>query len=283
MVFDVNTLSENDLNLLNEAIQRTAPKVRFWYNLPSTHSLAIKEQEIIEQTRATSDLEKLHKEHPSMVRDKLNLRKFHSSHVRSQKKLRSLLGFRDWELCVYNPQKPLTALSIGRKKAELIQIDGIGIGNTYIGRILFEQDYAVINEADQDIAHSLGLMFTPSGTLERDCLTASDPEMNQSKVRPTGLELYCDNSDCQKEVRNPCLIVDDKTGGLYHSLVCYDKDIRIKRYLGIEGCSPRKVSLDEAREMFRTGLLQQSPNYHGNSSKLRSLGFWPEAAIVLPL
>ncbi len=281
MNFDVDTLNKEGLILLNEAIKRTAPKVRFWYHLPSTRFLAIDRQEIIEQTKATSDFDKLQKKHSFITQDEYNSRRFHSSPVRSERSLRNFLGFKDWELCVHNPQEPTIALSVGRKKAKLIQIDGITFRNTYEGRINFEGGYAVINESDQDIAHGLGLMFTPAGILEVDALTTSDPEMNRNKTRQNGLELYCDNRACQKQIRNPVLVVDDRIGGTYHSLVCYEKDIGIKRYLGVEGYSPREVPLSEAQEMLRKGLLQQSPDFKGNTLDIRSLKPWPEAAIIL--
>ena len=56
----------------------------------------------------------------------------------------------------------------------------------------------------------------------------------------------------------------------------------MKRYLGVDGCSPIEVTLGEAQNMFRKELLQQSLNYKNDSPKLRSLEPWPEAAIVLP-
>lgn len=37
MSFNLNTLSKDDLVSLNEAIERTAPRVRFWYSLPSAN------------------------------------------------------------------------------------------------------------------------------------------------------------------------------------------------------------------------------------------------------
>jgi hypothetical protein len=185
-------------------------------------------------------------------------------------------------LSVYNPRKLTTGLSIGRKTAKLVQIDALSFGNTYEGRISFEGNYAVLNEEDQNTAHRIGLMFTPAGVLEVTCFKSSDPEMNRDKPRESGLEIYCDNRACQKEIKNPRLVIDQRTGGAYHSPVCYEKDIRLKSYLGVRGCSPKEVSMDQARDMLREGLLQQSPNFGGDSPNLRALELWPEAAVVLP-
>lgn len=281
MKFDVNRLGEEDLNNLNEAIKGISSKVRFWYKLDNFHVFFINERKIVEQTRAVSDYDKLHKEYESMTKEEYNSRSFHLSNKRKRNKgLRGWFGFKDLEFCIHNPENPLVYLDIGNKKAELIQIDGMGIGNTYEGRINFVEGYAILDERDQNLAHKLGLMFSPAGILEKDSLSSSDSEMHKNKSRLEN-NIYCDNRCCQKEIKNPLLVVDNKTGGVYHSPVCYAKDIYIKKYLGVEGCFPREISLSEAKEMLRNGLLQQSPNYKVNSIKLRSLDSWPEAAIVL--
>ena len=281
MNFNINRLTSNDLHEFNEVIGRTAPKVRFWYLLQSTRTSSINEQAIIEQTKAVSDFDKLYAKYKFMHKDEYTTKRFLLSEATPKRRtLNRLIGFKNLELCLYNPSNPLAYISIGKKKAELIQIDGIGFGNTYEGRINFDRSYAVIKEEDQDLAHKFGLMFTPSGILEIDSLTPSDPEMNRGKSTLKDLVLYCDNRACQKEIRNPFLVVDDKTGGVYHSHICYLKDIKIKIYLGVDGCFPREVTLCEAQNMFRKELLQQSLNYKNDSPKLRSLEPWPEAAIV---
>lgn len=281
MKFDVSEFSEDDLNDLNEAIKRTGPKVRYWYKLDNFHYWFFNEQKLVEQTKAISDYNKLSKEYEFMTKDEYNFISFHLSDERKRSKgWRGFVGFKDLEFCVYNPENPLIYLGVENKKAELIQVDSLGLGNTYEGRINFEKGYAVLEERDQDLAHKLGLMFSPAGILESDSLSPSDTEIHKNKNRLEN-NIYCDNRCCQKKIRNPLLVVDDKTGGVYHSPVCYHKDIKIKKYLGVEGCSPREIYLSEAKEMLRNGSLQQSQNYKGDFVKLRNLDPWPEAAIVL--
>ena len=280
MKFDIKKLSQNDLNEINEAVKRTGERIRFWYKLNNALPFFINEEEIIEQTIAVSDYDKLHHKYESMTREyDSDSESFHLSNIKERAKgWRGLLGFKNLELCVHNPENPLIYLEMKTKKAKLIQIDGLSYCNTFEGRVNFEKGFAVINEEDQDLAHKLGLIFSPAGILEVDCLSPSEPEMHKNKSEEI---IYCDNRGCKKEIRNPILVVDDKTGGIYHSEICYLKDIGIKRYLGIEGCFPREVSLSKAKEMLKDGFLQQSPNFKLSQVKLRSLEEWPEAVIVL--
>jgi len=286
---DTTKPTSQDYEDLNEAISRAAPKIRFWYVLENAYKFMINQDSIVEQTGATSDYDKLHKEYSFMTKDEYNSRRIHLATSRNGEfHLGKFLGLRDIDICVYNPQNPLPEVRVGRRNAHLVQIDGLGWGNTYDARIDFEKGVAFLNEEDQDIAHRLGLIYTPTGIMEIDSLTPSDFELHKDKPKTdeTGnLILYCDNRGCQKRIRNPVLIVDRQTGGLYHSETCFWKDMGVKAYLAQEREDinlqpvPEKVSLEDALRMYERGELQQSPNPK-TRYKLRSLEPWPEAGIL---
>tara|TARA_Y100000034_G_scaffold130551_2_gene189272 strand:- start:54 stop:935 length:882 start_codon:yes stop_codon:yes gene_type:complete len=289
--FDVTKLTLENYQNLNGAISRAAPKVRFWYNLPNALQFTINQDAVAEQTGAISDYDKLHEKHNFMSQHEYNSRR---THLTASRKggfhIGKLLGFRDVDICVYNPQNPLPEVKVGRKTAPLVQIDGLGWGNTYDARIDLESGIAFLNEDDQDIAHRVGLIYTPKGIIEIDSLTPSNFEMHKDKPRTNDSGnsiLYCDNRACQKEVRNPILVIDEQTGGLYHSETCFGKDMGVKAYLSqeredldIKPVSIR-ISLEDALEMYQGGELQQSVNPK-TKDKLRSLNLWPEAAAILP-
>lgn len=136
-----------------------------------------------------------------------------------------------------------------------------------------------MNEEDQDIAHRLDLIYTPTGIMEIDSLSTSDFELHKDKLRidDSGNSiLYCDNCACQKRVRNPVLVVDKQTGGLYHSETCFRKDMIVKAYLAEEredlNIQPIlvRVSLEDVLKMYEKGELQQSQNPK-TRDKLRSI------------
>jgi len=287
-MFDKSRLNETDYHELNSAISRAAPKVRFWYSLSNAWQFAINQNAIAEQTRATSDYDKLHKEH-DLHEDEYNSKRIHLTNIRNKKfHLSKLLGLKDTDICAYNPQNPIPEIKVGRRTAQLIQIDGLGWGNTYNARINFEKGTAFLNEDDQDIAHRLGLIYTPTGIIEVDALKPSDFEMhrNKTKTNDTGnMVLYCDNRSCQKRVRNPILVIDEQTGGLYHSDTCFWKDMSVKAYLSQEREDltiepiPKRIQLEEAVAMYERGELQQSPEPR-TTEKFRSLNPWPEVALL---
>lgn len=285
---DATKLTSQDYEVLNKAISRAAPKIRFWYVLPNSWKFTINQDAVAEQTGATSDYDKLHEEHSSMSQDEYNSERIHLSTPRQGGfHLGKLLGLKNTEICVYNPQNPIPKVNVGRRVAPLVQIDGLGWGNTYDARIDLEKGIASLNEEDQDIAHELGLIYTPKGIMEVDSLTPSDFEIHKDKLKTDesgNLILYCDNSACEKEVRSPILVVDEQTGGLYHSEICFVKDMRVKAYLSQEREDldlkpvPVRISLEDALTMHQEGKLQQSSNPR-TRDKLRSLEPWPEAVL----
>lgn len=284
MVFDKSQLAQTDYSDLYEAVKRTGPKIRFWYSLPNAFLSFINQDSIADRTGATSDYDKLKEGRDWFTPDEYNTLKTRIG-VNSLSngllgRLGNLIGLKNIDICVHNPQYALPSLDLGKRTAELVQIDALGFGNIYEGRINFERGIAVISEEDQDLAHRLGLMFTPAGILETDALTPSSPDMHKKGLWGEKIVLYCDNRACRKVIRNPVLVVDDRTGGAYHSHICYEKDIGVKRYLGIEGCKPREVSLDEANCMMNDGKLQQSPNFKSQDPKLRSIDSGLEAAVL---
>jgi hypothetical protein len=285
---DIKKLTSQDYQDLNGAISRAASKVRFWYALPNSWQFLVNQDEVAEQTGATSDYDKLHEEHSFMSQNKYNSKRIHLATSRNRRfHLGRLLGLKDIEICVYNPQNPIPEVRVGRRTASLIQIDGLGWGNTYNARIDFEREIAFLNEEDQDIAHRLGLIYTPTGIMEVD-FSSSDFELhkNKPKIDESGnYLLYCDNCACQKRVRNPILVIDRQTGGLYHSETCFWKDMRVKAYLVQERDDmnlqsvPVRISLEDALIMYERGELQQSFNPK-TKDKLRSLEPWPEAGVL---
>lgn len=290
MEFNARKLTAKDYHELSEAISRAAPKIRFWYKLPNSWHFAVNQNAIAEQAGATSDYDKLHDEYCFMTQDKYNTRRIHLSVLENRSKLGKLLGLRDIEICVYNPKNPLSNVNVRRKNAQLVQIDGLGLGNTYDAQIDFEKGIAFLNEDDQDIAHRLGLMYTPTGIMEVDSLTCSDIDMHKSKEKTDGSGkhvLYCDNRACQKRIRNPVLVVDAQTGGLYHSETCFEKDMGVKAYLAQDirdleiKLVPMKISLEDALNMYETGDLQQSLNPKFTKN-FRSLNQSEAAVLFIP-
>ncbi len=263
-------LTLQDYKELNKAISRAAPKIRFRYILKNAYKSMINPDLIIEQTGATSDYDKFHNKYSSITKDKYNSRRIHL--VTSKKKrfnLGKIFGLKNFEICVYNPQNPIPNVKVGRKNAHLVQIDGLGWGNTYDARIDLEKKLAFLNEEDQNIAHKLGFIYTPTGILEINTVYPSDSELHKDKPKideAGDLILYCDFPGCQKRVKNPILIVDRQTGGLYHSEICFWKDMGIKAHLIHDRKDinyqpvPEKVSLETALKMYERGELQQSPN-----------------------
>ncbi|MBU4070223.1 MAG: hypothetical protein KJ646_04540 [Nanoarchaeota archaeon] len=267
-----------------EAAKRVAPKIRFWYGSSNIFSSIINKESIIKQTGAMSDYEKLKEGREDwLTQNKYNSEKIFFSKIYAKSKLKKLFGLKDLEICVYNPENPLPNIKIGRQIGNLIQIDALGWGNTYEGRINFEKGYAIIREEEQDLAHRLGLMFTPAGMLEIESLSPSNPEMHKNKKKIDNKNkpiIYCDNPACQTQIRNPFLMIDENTGGAYHSNICYYKDIGIKNYLGVKKCTPKEVTLEEAIELYENGKLQQSPNTIKEDLKLRNIEPWPEGAML---
>lgn len=287
--FDTKELTFHDYHVLSGAISRAAPKVRFWYTLSKTWPFAINQSAIAEQTGAISDYDKLHEENTFIFQNEYNSRRIHLATSRDRGfYLGKLFGLNDMEICVYNPQNPIPEVKVGRRNASLIQIDGLGWGNTYDARIDFEKGLAFLNEEDQDIAQRLGLIYTPTGIMEIDSLSCSDFETHKDKPRKDesgDVILYCDNCACQKRVINPILVIDRQTGGLYHSETCFRKDIGVKAYLLKEREDsefkpvPMRVTLEDALRMYGSGELQQSTNPK-NIERYRSLNQWPEAAVL---
>ncbi len=289
-MFDRDKLTAQDYQDLNKAISKASPYVRFWYSLPNAWQFSINKNSIVEQTGAITDYDKLHEENRFMEKNEYNSRKIHLAARRDGRfNLGKLIGLKEIDICVYNPQNPVPEVKIGRRLAQLVQIDGFSWGNTRESRINFEKGFAIFNEEDQDIAHRLGLIYSPSGVLEIDSLTCSDFEMHKNKPKRDdsgNTMLYCDNRACKRRVRNPVLVVDKKSGGLYHSEICFWKDMRVKKYLSQERKDleidpvSQRIELEEALRMYDRNELQQSPEPK-SKDKLRSLEFWPEAAIIL--
>ncbi len=110
-------------------------------------------------------------------------------------------------------------------------------------------------------------MYAPSGMIEAFALTPSDPNLHKAKPRTDSHRetiLYCDNGACQQRVRNPVLVVDEQTGGLYHNDFCFQRDMGEKRSVAREkyditiNPTPRNVTLETAMRMYQQGELQQS-------------------------
>lgn len=303
----MSKLTLQDYKDLNDAISRAASSVRFWYHLPNTffvgdpdhisysnpkHFHFVNLEKIAKETGATSDYDGFSDRIKEILKeDKYNKRKITIS-GRSKRgfKFRKLLGFKDVDIQVFNPTNPLPSISVGRRKAELIQIDGLSSGNTYDARVSFEEGYACFNEEDQDLAHRLGLIYFPTGIMEVDALTPSDFKLHKDKpkIDENGNTIvYCDNRACRRRVRNPILVVDRQTGGLYHSEICFWKDMGVKRYLAQERKditiepNPERVTLEETLDMYEKGRLQQA-SIPKTTEKFRGLEPWPEAAIILP-
>lgn len=126
-MFSKEKLTSQDYQDLNLAISRAAPIVRFWYVLPNSWQFVINKDAIVEQTKATSDYDKLHEEHSFMHQDEYNSRTIRLT-ISSNRRfhLSNLLGLKDNEICVYNPKNPIPEVSVGRRTAHLVQIDGLG-------------------------------------------------------------------------------------------------------------------------------------------------------------
>jgi hypothetical protein len=145
-------------------------------------------------------------------------------------------------------------------------IQGYGPGNQYDSMVDFEEGEASLREEDQDIAHRLGLIYTPNGIIDMFSLRASSPETHSEKQRRDENNqpiLYCDNLVCQRPIRNPILVVDERTGGAYHSKICEAKDASA-RANGAKTFSPEYVSLEVARRYYEEGRLQQAPGFNGH-------------------
>lgn len=283
--FDLTKLTSEDYSNLGDAVSRAAPRVRIWYALPPVIPSKIDQERIIQETEATSDYDKFPNERMSPEYDS---KKIHFSNQRTEGVgWKKILGFRKLDICVYNPKKIISKLNLGKNLAQIVQIDGNGWGNQYVARVDFESGLAFLNEEDQDIAHKLGLIYTPSNILDVDSLSCSTFELHRDKAKideKGETILYCDNPACQKRIRNPTLVVEEQTGGLYHSPTCFRKDLSVKAYLinekhGETKLSYRKISLEEAIKMYQEGNLQQSENPK-NTDKFRNIETWPEAAIL---
>ena len=273
--FDRSKLNFQDYQDLNAAVSRAAPKVGAWYLIKNVFlGLFPRELPLRDATNLTepvSDYGKHHKELDSLIKDEYNARiAFQRMNLaRKTNWIGKLAGNRDVEICFYNPRIIVPELSFFCGTANLVEITGWGWGNTYDASVNFEYGTSFLNEEDQDIAHRLGFMYTPTGILECNSLKASDFELHKEKLKvdESGNEiLYCDNLCCQKRVRNPILVIDKKTGGLYHSKTCFEKDMRIKAYLYLEKGNhdfnpfPSRISLENALDMYKMGELQQSLN-----------------------
>ena len=284
--FDKTSLTDQDYVDLNESMKNAGPRVKLWYSAPNFFG-PIAKKGIIEQTGATSDFESLKEKYDWMKEDEYNSREIQ---VSSRNSLKTLIGFRDLEIAVYNPKNLLPNIKIFGRTADLIQMDALNFGNIYQGRIDFETGTAFFNEEDQDVAHKIGLMYAPGKVLETDALSPSSPSTNKGRIdQGDQIKIYCDNAACKREIRNPILVIDEETGGAYHNHTCFSKDVRLKVYLAKENedlelkPSPKEISLEAAINMFENNELQQSPSFEEKFPEFRSLNPWPEAAVVLPL
>lgn len=281
--FDKSSLKDQDYIDLNTAIRHAGPRVRYWYSAPNFFG-PVNVGRIIEQTKATSDFDSLKGEYDWLTEYDSKSQRIHVSKRGGWK---SLLGFRDIEFRIYNPENFLPSINVLGRTADLVQIEALNFGNIFKGKIDFEDGSAFFNEEDQDIAHRLGFMYAPGKVLETDPLSPSSPSTNQGRVEKDGeVKLYCDNTACREEIRNPVLVVDECTKGVYHSNICFMKDIRLKCYLSEENPdleftpSPKEISLENAVEMFANNKLQQSPGFKEAFPKFRHLKPWPEGATV---
>lgn len=297
----LDDITQENLSELDGAIRRAAPRVRYWYARPNSFFIRASEDYIdhnhldihflnlkkaIKETGAVSDFEKLKDEHP-FIEERYNSQNHHVS-LPYRFMWKNLLGLKDIEICIYNPTNPSLTLP-GIEDAKLVQIDGLGWGNTYDARVNLGSGDAIFNEEDQNIAHRLGLQYTPTGILEIDSCSASSSELHKDEPEfdeEGKLILYCDNPSCGKRVRNPQVALEGVTGGLYHSRICYNKDVPTKAYLMRDAekefePQPRMITLEEATEMYHKGELQQSRhNSKKERTELRSVEPWPEAAVL---
>ena len=315
MSFDKSKLTGQDYRDLYEAVKKTGPKINAWYFIPKTRLFSINQEDVAKQTLAVSDYEKECEQNPNPYKNESNVKKVHLSETRETRN--KIFGRRDIDICVHNPGiLPLT-INIGKKQAELLQIDGIGFGNTYEGRVVFDRGIAILEEQDQGLAHKLGFEYTPAHILEISSLEPSDINLHKDKKRTDKFGdtiLYCDNPACKKQIKNPVLVIDKLTGGIYHSDICYWKDIEIKKYLigkqkgqdlesqvqkiGNEGIIfnpdeiqrkiasietqmvPIKVNFNEVLRLYKEGELQQSLNNKKKFKIWGKINVWPDAAIL---
>ena len=283
---DCSSLTACDYDALYDAVSRASMKLRCVYELPHSFGF-INTKKIIEQTIAQSDFERLVKRFSFLQADQYNTRKI-STHNPSHFHLGKLIGLDNYLIRVYNPEKIFSELPIGFRKAPLIAIEGLSLGNIYESGLNFKSKNAFLKEADQDLAHRLEFIFTPSGISEIDAPRPSDFKMHATKEKSENGNtiLYCDNRACQKRVRNPLLFIDDETGGLYHSETCYWKDMRIKYYLADEQnitltTIPRRVPFHEALSLYFHNRLQQSATPQ-IKTVYRGLSEWEAAVILRP-
>ena len=285
-MFDKSKLAQCDLDELNQAIKRAAPKVRFWYSLPDTFFIEgfykrakgrrsnfcfIDQNEIACQTGATTDFDKMHEKYPREVKDKYNTQSVVITDADTSNgkfELKRIWGMKDLNVCVFNPRHPLLNVCIGKKTADLFQMDGRGLGNTYDAGVYFNEGSAILLEEDQNIAHRLELEYSPKGVLE---CSARTPSRSSSHAKSSGFDsrgnplIYCDNPCCKGLLQNPKVIFEPKTGGVYHSSICFWKDFELKVHLTDERTSSHliktkaeKISLEQALIKYTCGELLQS-------------------------
>jgi len=292
----MNTLSQEDYTALMAAVSSQGRRVLVWYSLPNSFQTRLNIDDIVSQTEARTDYEVLQEVRPEIKRDKfyMELKDYHLKAElktpRSRFRLSHLIGKKDREVLVFNPRLVPETIRVGKNSAKLIQIDGLNRGNVLVSTVNFEERVAVLEEYDQDLAHRLNFEYTPVGVLETDALTPSDFRMHTNKPKESDNGrpiLYCDNRGCQRTLRSPTLIFDPQTGGLYHSMTCFGKDMGLKVYLASKNLeislapNPIRVSLEHAVKLYQSGRLLQSQE-PVSTIKFRSLSQWPEAAIVLP-
>ncbi|MBI5003113.1 hypothetical protein HZC31_07035 [Candidatus Woesearchaeota archaeon] len=174
------------------------------------------------------------------------------------------LGLEDIYATVDNPVTIVPEVMIGSRKIHPSQIVGYGPGNQYDALVDFEHGDAMFKEEDQDLAHRLGFVYTPKGMIDMFSLKGSSQETHRTKkqIDETGNPLlYCDNLTCQRLIRNPILVMDSKTGGIYHSEICEARDAQAKHASGVKEFSPAYILIEEVRALYREGRVQQAPGF----------------------
>lgn len=168
-------------------------------------------------------------------------------------------------IALKNPTVMIPMLRINENEVYVTGMHGYGPGNQYDCFVDFKEGEASLCEEDQDLAHKLGLIYTPKGMTAMFSLEASTSETHREKQQRDENSqpiLYCDNMACQRTIRNPVLVVDESTGGVYHSMgICHVRDAMAKGDRGVNKFSPAYVSIEVARKFYEQGKLQQAPGF----------------------
>lgn len=263
---DPHSLASKDLEALREAVSGISDKFSVYYAFPPVRKSVIHLEDVFDQVGAHSDIEAdswLKSNRFFRERDAERGRIFPDSDALFS--FSRLFGYISFFVSTNNPEKILPEVLVGHKAGVLSSIRGFNFGNVDQAYVSFKDGIAALNYEDQDLAHRLNFLFSPSDSLEMFSLKPSNSLTHSRKPRYDSsgdLLLYCDNPCCEKPVFNPTLVLESVTGSLYHNEICMRKDIPLKVFSGDCAVSGdlnfSRIPIGEARALYGAGKLQQS-------------------------